>query len=295
VRIVSLLPSATEIVYALGIDHQLVGVTFECNEPAEARRTKTVIVRGRDTSNQSLVEIDAYVRDQLASGGDLYTLQLDALADLDPDLILTQDLCQVCAVPTGKVRDAMTQLGCSADVVTLDPHSLDEVLGSIDTVAAATGVAERGARLVTALRSRLDAVAVTVAGRPRRRVAIIEWIDPVFGAGHWIPDMVEAAGGIPVAGEPRQRSKAITWDDVRAAGPDVVIVSPCGFGLEGAVKQAEVVVSEVPSAEVWGIDGDALIVRPGPRLIEGVETLAAILHRDVARVAPVAACCVARR
>jgi len=230
VRVVSLLPSATEIVYALGSQDQLVGVTFECDEPPEARLTKRIIVGGRDTSDLSPAEIDSYVREQLAGGGDLYTLHEDALAELDPDLILTQDLCRVCAVATGKVRDAVDHLGCSADVVTLDPYSLDEVLDSIVTVAEACGVPARGRTVVADLTARLARVAAAVAGRDRPRVAVIEWVDPVFGAGHWMPDMVSAAGGVPVASRPRQRSVPISWDDVRAAEPDLVIVSPCGFG-----------------------------------------------------------------
>lgn len=279
-RIVSLLPSATEIVYALGVDDQLVGVTFECNEPAVARREKTVIVGGLDTSALSPAAIDAYVRDRLAAGADLYTLDEHALAGLDPGLILTQDLCRVCAVPTDKVAEAVEALGCAADVLTLDPYSLEDVLASIIAVADRTGVPERGERLVTALRARLDAVVAAVAPLARPRVAVIEWVDPVFGAGHWMPDMVVAAGGIPVACQPRQPSRATTWEDVRAERPDIVVVSPCGFGLAGAIEQARGVVAEVPEAQVWAIDGDGLIVRPGPRLLEGVETLAAILHPE---------------
>jgi len=286
VRIVSLLPSATEIVYALGLQDQLVGVTFECDEPAEARETKRIVVGGRNTSGLSPAEIDAYVREQLASGGDLYTLAEDALADLDPDLILTQDLCRVCAVPTGKVRDAVDHLGCAADVLTLDPYSLDEVLASIGTVADATNVAARGESVIATLQARLDAVSRLVAGRPTRRVAVIEWVDPVFGAGHWMPDMVQAAGGVPVACRPGQRSVPISWDDVRAASPRVVVVSPCGFGLAGAVEQSARVVAELPGTEVWAVDGDGLMVRPGPRLVEGVEALAGILHPGVLEVSP---------
>ncbi|MET0694642.1 MAG: ABC transporter substrate-binding protein, partial [Propionibacteriaceae bacterium] len=179
-----------------------------------------------------------------------------------------------------KVRDAVDHLGCSADVLTLDPYSLDEVLDSIGTVAEACGVAERGQGLIVELQARLSRVAAAVVDRERPRVAVIEWVDPVFGAGHWMPDMVQAAGGIPVACRPRQRSVPISWEDVRAAQPDVVVVSPCGFGLAGAVEQASVVLAELPGAEVWAIDGDALMVRPGPRLVEGVEQLAAILHPD---------------
>lgn len=177
-RIVSLLPSATEIVYALGLDQALVGVTFECDEPARARRDKLVVVGGADTTGMTPSAIDAQVRARLAAGEDLYTLHRDAFAALDPDLILTQDLCRVCAVPTGQVQDALHHLGCRADVLALDPHSLDEVLATIRTVAEHTGTTGTADDLLATLRSRLAAVAVAVAARPRPRVAAVEWVDP---------------------------------------------------------------------------------------------------------------------
>ncbi len=170
-RIVSLLPSATEIVYALGLDDELVGVTFECDEPARARQDKTVVVGGRDTSDMSPREIDDYVRAQAAAGADLYHLHRDALGGLAPDLVLTQDLCWVCALPSATVNEALDFLGCSADVVALDPYSLRDVLATIVTVAGRAGVAERGTRLVVGLTARLDAVPVSVRERPRPRVS----------------------------------------------------------------------------------------------------------------------------
>ena len=277
-RIVSLLPSATEIVYALELDEELVGVTFECNEPARARQEKRIIVGGRDTSTMDPGAIDRYVREQFAAGADLYTLHRDALADLDPDLILTQDLCRVCAVPTGKVRDAVDHLGCTADVLTLDPYSLTDVLDTITEVGRATGRAAVGESLRQRLAERLATVRRVAEGAPRRRVAVVEWVDPPFGAGHWMPDMVEAAGGTPVACSPAAPSVETTWDALRAAAPEVVVVSPCGFDLTGAVAQSATVAAELPDTEIWAIDGDALMVRPGPRLVEGVEALAGILH-----------------
>jgi iron complex transport system substrate-binding protein len=282
VRVVSLLPSATEIVYALGLGDQLVGVTFECDEPAAARRDKTVVVGGRDTSGMDPAAIDAYVRAQLAAGQDLYTLHTDALAGLAPDLILTQDLCRVCALPTGHVEDALGYLGCSADVVSLDPRSLDEVLATIVTVGQHTGTQQRAARLVAALRARLAAVADRVAGQPRPAVAVIEWVDPPFTAGHWVPDLVTAAGGRPVAARPGGPSVQSSWDQIAAAGPEVVVVSPCGFHLDGAAAQAELAARQLPGLPVWAIDADGLVVRPGPRLVDGVEALAAIVHPGLA-------------
>ncbi|GIF14624.1 cobalamin-binding protein [Actinoplanes teichomyceticus] len=277
-RLVSLLPSATEIVYALGLGDDLVGVTFECDEPAAARSDKTVVVGGRDTRGMTPAEIDDYVRTRMAAGGDLYTLHADALAGLSPDLILTQDLCRVCALPSGHVDDALAHLGCRAAVLSLDPHSLADVLATFVEVAAATGVPERGRALVAGLQRRLDAVAAAVAGRPRPRVAIVEWVDPPFTGGHWVPDLVVAAGGEPVAAQPGRRSVQVSWAELAAPKPDVVLVTPCGYHLDGAIRQAETVLPHFPDAQVWAIDGDGLVVRPGPRLVDGVEAIAAILH-----------------
>ena len=277
-RLVSLLPSATEIVYALGLDGDLVGVTFECDEPPAARQEKTIVVGGADTSQMTPGEIDRYVRAQAAAGADLYTLHARALAGLRPDLILTQDLCRVCALPSGQVQDALDYLGCQADVLSLDPPSLEGVLDSILAVGQRAGVPGRAAHLVAGLRARLDDIAARVAGRPRPRVAVIEWTDPPFPAGHWIPDLVSAAGGEPVAACPGTRSAPVTWADIAAAEPDLLLVAPCGYRLEGAAAQAGVVVQALPGLPVWAIDADRLIVRPGPRLVDGVAAIAAIAH-----------------
>jgi iron complex transport system substrate-binding protein len=286
VRLVSLLPSATEIVYALGLGQDLVGVTFECDEPAAARGEKTVVVGGRDTRGMTPGEIDGYVRAQLAAGADLYTLHAEALARLQPDLILTQDLCRVCALPTGHVEDALDYLGCRADVLSLDPHSLDEVLDSILAVGQATGVPDRAARLVGELQARLARTAARVAGRRRPRVAVVEWVDPPFTAGHWIPDLVSAAGGQSVAAHPGAPSVRTSWPEIAAAAPEVVVVAPCGYHLPGAIEQARSVARTLPDAAVWAIDADGIVVRPGPRLVLGVEALASILHPVVAGDGP---------
>ncbi|MET7806763.1 ABC transporter substrate-binding protein [Micromonospora chersina] len=285
-RLVSLLPSATEIVYALGLGDELVGVTFECAVPAGYRAGTTIVVGGRDTRGMSPGEIDAYVKGQLAAGSDLYTLHAGALAGLDPDLILTQDLCRVCALPSGRVADAVDHLGCRAEVLSLDPYTLADVLDTILAVGAAARVPDRAEALVDALRGRLAAVRAAVAGRPRRRVAVVEWVDPPFGAGHWIPDLVEAAGGEPVATHPGARSTPTTWAALRAARPEVVLVAPCGFHLDGAAAQAAGVAARFPGAEVWALDADGLIVRAGPRLVDGAEAIAAILHPDAVPAPP---------
>jgi iron complex transport system substrate-binding protein len=286
VRLVSLLPSATEIVYALGLADQLVGVTFECDEPPAARLDKTVVVGGRDTSSMTPREIDRYVRGQLAAGGDLYTLHADALAALAPDLILTQDLCRVCALPSGQIETALDYLGCRADVLSLDPHSLAEVLASILAVGERTGTAGAARRLVADLGDRLTRVAALVATRPRPKVAIVEWTDPPFTAGHWVPDLVTAAGGQPVAARAGAPSQQTSWQAIAAASPDLVVVAPCGYHLAGAAAQAGTAARAMPGPPIWAIDADGIVVRPGPRLVTGVEALAAILHPGVAQPAP---------
>jgi iron complex transport system substrate-binding protein len=285
-RLVSLLPSATEIVYALGLGDQLAGVTFECDEPPSARAEKTVVVGGLDTQGMTPREIDDYVRGRLAADGNLYTLHERALADLQPDLILTQDLCRVCALPSGQVETALDYLGCRAGVLSLDPRSLDEVLDSILAVGLAAGVPGRAERLVAGLRARLGQVAAQVAGRPRPKVAVIEWVDPPFTGGHWVPDLVTAAGGTPVAARRGQPSVQASWAEVAAAAPEVVVVAPCGYHLAGAAEQADIAAKALPGLPVWATDADGIIVRPGPRLVTGVEALAALLHPGAAAAAP---------
>ena len=285
-RLVSLLPSATEIVYALGLGDDLAGVTFECDEPPAARSEKAIVVGGLDTRGMTPGDIDSYVRSQLASGQDLYTLHAQALAELAPDLIVTQDLCRVCALPSGQVSDALNYLGCHADVLTLDPHSLDEVLDSILLVGQRAGAAERAARLVAELRARLTRTAASVAGLSKPTVAVLEWVDPPFTAGHWVPDLVTAAGGQPVTAEPGAPSVQTSWAAIAAAAPDLVVVAPCGYHLPGAIEQAQFVTRALPDVPVWAIDADGIVVRPGPRLVNGVEAFASILHPQAVPAAP---------
>jgi iron complex transport system substrate-binding protein len=286
VRLVSLLPSATEIVYALGLGDDLAGVTFECDEPPAARAEKTIVVGGLDTSAMTPGDIDRYVRTRLAAGEDLYTLHAQALAGLQPDLILTQDLCRVCALPAGQVSDALSYLGCRADVLTLDPHTLEDVLDTILLVGQHAGVTERAVRLAGELRARLARIAAGVAGRPRPAVAVVEWVDPPFTAGHWVPDLVTAAGGEPVTGRPGGRSVPTSWSAIAAAAPDLVLVAPCGYQLDGAVEQARLVSRQLPGLPVWAIDANGIVVRPGPRLVNGVEAIASILHPQAVPAAP---------
>jgi iron complex transport system substrate-binding protein len=280
VRIVSLLPSTTEIVFDLGLADQLLGVTFECNFPTEARQGREIVVGGMDTKHLTPLEIDELVRARLAAGDELYSLDDDALARCNPDLILSQDLCRVCAVPSGEVDLAVARLNCQATVLQIDPHSLVEVIDSVQTVADAAGVPERGRALVASLHERLsvlrDRTAAHLAGRPGPTVFVLEWIDPPFVGGHWVPELVVAAGGQPVLARPGERSVPTTWDLIREADPDHIVVAPCGYGLPGAVEQTQAVLDLMPTrAAVWAIDADAVVVRPGPRLVDGVHALAA--------------------
>lgn len=282
-RIVSLVPSATEIAFALGLGEQIVGVTFECDEPVHARHGRQIVVGGLDTHGLTPDAIDALVRSRLEAGEQLYDLSLDALRRCEPDLILTQDLCRVCALPSGDVDAAVAHLGCTAHVVTLDPHDLDGVLDSIVAVGRAAGAQQRAEDLVASLRKRLDRVAALVEGRPRPRVFVLEWTDPPFAAGHWVPELVRAAGGEAVLAHAGGRSAPTTWDAVAAAEPEVILVAPCGFDLNGASEQALAVADHLPiGVPVWALDANGVVVRPGPRLVDGVETIAGILHPGAA-------------
>jgi iron complex transport system substrate-binding protein len=279
VRIVSLLPSTTEIVCDLGLERELVGVTAECNWPDRVQQGREIVVRSFADTEMTPGEIDTFVRQRLEAGLDLYELDDAALQRCDPDLILSQDLCRVCAVASGDVEAATQRLNCHADVLQIDPQSLSEVLESIATIAAAADVAQRGLEFVAALRYRLAEIYAAVHERPRRRVFVLEWIDPPFGAGHWVPDLVTAAGGDPVLARAGESSMSTTWDAITSARPEVVVVAPCGFGLEEASEQAHRVLDRLPvDVEVWAIDADAVMVRPGPRLVDGVEALASMLH-----------------
>jgi iron complex transport system substrate-binding protein len=279
VRIASLLPSATEIAFALGLGDQVVGVTFECNHPGDPRIGRAIVVGGLHTEGMDAAAIDAAVAAKVAAGENLYELDRTALGALAPDLVLTQDLCRVCALPAGEVELAVASLGCAAAVVTLDPHTLDEVLDTIAVVGAATARGEQAAILIAGLRDRLAAIATAVAGRPRPSVFVLEWPDPPFVAGHWVPELVAAAGAEAVLGRPGERSVATTWEEIAAADPDIVVVASCGFGVDTTVEHANQVLGQLPSrAAVWAMDGDGLVVRPGPRLVDGVEAIAAIVH-----------------
>lgn len=285
VKIVSLLPSATEVVYALGLGDSLAGVSFECDHPAEAKDKPVVSGTALPTDLGSAGAIDAAVREHLAAGAPIYTLDRERIGEIQPDLILAQDLCEVCAVPSGAIDEALDQFGCTSRVLSLDPVTLDDVIDTVTEVGAATGTEAVAATLVAGLHDRVDDVreALRRVPRPRPRVLPLEWSDPPFSAGHWVPDMVDAAGGQCLLSAPGTRSRALTWEEVAAAAPEVVVFAPCGHHLAAAVDAAAPLLDQpalAGAAQFWVVDADAYFSRPGPRVVDGVELLAAILHPD---------------
>ncbi|HTX62044.1 MAG TPA: cobalamin-binding protein [Acidimicrobiales bacterium] len=279
-RILSLLPSATEIVYALGLQDELVGVTHECDWPQEAATKRAVTVSALPSA-ATAAEIDLMVSQSLAGGEPIYRLDEGAVRELRPDLIVSQDLCAVCAVPSGHVDRALETLGCSARVLSLDPASLEDVLDCITQVGASTATADRAQTVVEGLRRRLRAVEAAVAGRPRPRTFALEWSDPPFNGGHWVPEMIERAGGEPVLGAPGTPSVRIGWERIAAAAPDVVVFMPCGYHLEEACREAREILGRPELAGVgaiFAVDATSYFSRPGPRLVDGVELLASALH-----------------
>ncbi len=277
----SLLPSATEILFALGLGDDVVGVTHECDHPPEAAGRTAVTASALPTAGADPAEIDRLVSASVSGGDPVYRLDTEAVRRLAPDLVVTQDLCQVCAVPTGDVDAALERLGCPSTVLSLNPTGLDDVLESILEVGAATGTAEQAAALVRNLRERLEAVRAGVAGRSRPRTLALEWSDPPFTGGHWVPEMIELAGGEPVLAEDRASSRRCGWDEVAQASPEVVVFMPCGYGLAEAAAEGRRVLLDHPAlaaaARVVAVDASAHWSRPGPRLVEGVEALAAVL------------------
>ncbi|HUR76085.1 MAG TPA: cobalamin-binding protein [Sporichthya sp.] len=279
-RIASLLPAATEIVKALGLSGDLVAVTFECS----LRADKPVVVDTAIPAGLAPAQIDAWVRERAAAGLPMYELDRAALAALAPDLILTQDLCQVCALPAATVEDACRAIGTDAAVLSLDPRCLSDVFFDIEAVAAAAGATSTGRTLAWSLRRRVDAVARAIAGRPRPRVLVLEWTDPPYLAGHWVPELVRRAGGNPVGAVDSGRSVAVAWDDLPAA--DVVLVAPCGFGLDAALEQSTAVADRLPGIPLLAIDSASYVVQAGPGLVDGIEALAWALHPDAVPAPP---------
>ena len=287
-RIVSLVPSATEMLFALGAGDDVVGVTHECDFPPEALDLPKVTL-DRLPAGLDAREIDEAVRAHTEQGEAIYALDTDALRDLQPDLIVTQALCAVCAVSADDVREAAKGIESEPAVLSLDPMTLGEVLADLTTLAAAIDREGAGEALVEDCATRIDAVRMAVRGAPSRGVVALEWLDPVFVAGHWVPQMIEYAGGHDLLGFSGERSETVGWEQVKAAAPEVVVVMPCGYGAERAQEEAYDFgdeLEELGARHVVAVDASGLFSRPSHRLVDGLETLAHILHPDRVPEAP---------
>jgi iron complex transport system substrate-binding protein len=282
-RIVSLVPSATEMLFALGLGDEVTAVTHECDHPAQAlelpRVTRDVIGPGLEPG-----EIDRAVRGLTEAGRSIYELDEAALRRLQPDLIVTQALCSVCAVSYDDVKAVAARLDPEPKVISLDPHTLGEMLGDVRVLAQATDAKDAGVDLVQDAAARIDRVRLAVRGAPAVPVAALEWLDPVFVAGHWTPQLIEYAGGIDLLGLPGENSEVRSWEEVAAARPEVVVVMPCGYDAERALAEAYEFQDELAALgarRVVAVDAAAFFSRPGPRLVDGLELLAHILHPEL--------------
>lgn len=274
VRICSFLPSATEIVCELGFQGSLVGVSAECRWPPSVVGKPVVTAARIDPSSLSSLEIDEVVRSSLRDGRSLYAVDAELIESLRPDLIVTQDLCAVCAVSSGELASVCP---VGAEVVSLDPRTFRDVGASVRLLAGKLGAVERGARIAARMLDTAERVASGVRGLPSPRVFFAEWLEPPFCAGHWLPEMIELAGGVDVLGRPGEPSHATTWETVFALEPELVVVGPCGFGVEDAAARAEEIAWPCRAVAV---DGDGYYSRPAPRLADGIRQLAHLFHPD---------------
>jgi iron complex transport system substrate-binding protein len=280
VRIVSLVPHATELLFALGLGPETVAVTHECDYPPAAEQLPRV-TRDVLPSGLSAAEIDAAVRERTLAGEAIYELDREQLAALEPDLIVTQALCPVCAVSYDEVAVLAETLPSAPRVIALDPKTLGETLGDVRTIAQATDRRDDGVDLIGAVAARIDRVKLAVRGQPRPRVVALEWLDPVFIAGHWTPQLIELAGGEDVLGLAGEPSQTLSWEELAAARPDVVVVMPCGYDAPRAHTEAVAYERELAALQaqrIVAVNASAYFSRPGPRLIDGLELLAHILH-----------------
>lgn len=287
-RIVSLVPSATEMLFALGLGPDVVAVTHECDYPLAAQElpkvTRDVLPPGLSAS-----QIDAAVKERTLQGESIYELDHEALEELRPDLIVTQALCSVCAVSYDDVRALAGELDLQPRVISLDPHTVGEVLGDFRTLAEATDRKDAAVDLVRRAANRIDQVRIRVRRARRPRVAALEWLDPPFAAGHWVPQLIEFAGGEDVLGFAGERSEEWSWEEMAAAAPDIVVAMPCGYDAHIAHREAEMhrgQLAALGAGEVVAVDASALFSRPGPRIVEGLEVLAHIIHPELFTDAP---------
>jgi iron complex transport system substrate-binding protein len=283
-RIVSLVPHATELLFALGAGEDVLAVTHECDYPPAALDCRR-ITRDVLPAHLSAGEIDAAVRERTLQGQAIYELDGEALAALEPELIVTQALCPVCAVSYEEVAELALKLPSRPRVIALDPKTLEQTLGDVSTLAEATGRSARGAELVRDIRARRDRVELAVGAEPRPRVAALEWLDPVYVAGHWTPELIELAGGEDVLGLAGAHSQSVSWEGVAAAEPEIVVVMPCGYDAPRSHAEAISYAGELAALgaeRIVAVDASAYFSRPGPRLIDGLELLARILHPRLA-------------
>lgn len=294
-RIVSLLPAATEICYALGLGDDVVGVSPECDHPPAAREKKVISRVLLDYHGRASAETSRIVGAALAAGGPLYDIDEEALRAAEPDVILTQGLCEVCAPCVDDVRAVASRLPRKPKILSLDPHGLKDALQDVERVGAACGAADTARGVVEGLRERLERIAfLTGRTSDRPTTACIEWLDPLFMAAHWVPEMVDIAGGIAVLAKPGEKSRQVAAKDLALAVPEVAILMPCGFHLERTWAEAPTLTAQawwrdLPAARrnrVWVADGSAYFNRPGPRLVDGVELLAAVLHPEIFKRLP---------
>jgi iron complex transport system substrate-binding protein len=279
-RIVSFLPAGTEMVHALGAGSELVGRSHECDYPASVTSLPIVSRPALDLDGASPEQIDLAVAQQLDSGDTLYTIDEVLLRDLRPDVILTQNLCRVCAPSGDELTRAVRKFNVEPEVLFLTPRSVGEIEANILDVGRAIGRLEEAEVVVGSNQERLARVRAAVRNAPRRRVVFLEWTDPLFCGGHWVPEMISLAGGEDPLGRPGADSVRMNWDDVVSARPEVIIVSPCGYRLERSVELARQM-RRVPGGEVYAVDANAYFARPGPRVVEGVELLAHLFHPDL--------------
>ncbi len=287
-RIVSLVPHATELLFALGLGDDVVGVTHECDHPPQAIMLPQV-TRDELPPGLSSAEIDAAVRERTSQGESIYGLDERLLAELEPDLIVTQELCPVCAVSFDEVAAVAKKLPTCPKVIALDPKTFGETMGDIRTIAQATGSKDAALDLVARQRARVDAVRIALKGARRVPVVALEWLDPVFIAGHWTPQLIEMAGGIDVLGFAGEPSEQLPWEAVAAAAPEVVVVMPCGYDSARSLLEAQTYAEPLRALgakRVVAIDASATFSRPGPRLVDGLEILAHVLHPELVRTAP---------
>jgi iron complex transport system substrate-binding protein len=285
-RIVSLLPAATDLVVELGRLDDLVGRTHECDWPPGIEAVPVVTASDVDDAVLSSREISDAVGGSAHRGSSLYSVDTARLAGLAPDLVLTQDLCEVCAVSYTRVAAAVRMLDAGPRVLSLEPRRLDEVLGCVTTLGDALGVPALARERARALSARLDAVRARVAGRTQPRVVALEWLDPLWPAGHWVPEQITTAGGTPLLAEPGEHTRPMPWDAVVAARPDVLLVLPCGFSPDRTAAELPLLTGlpgwdqlpAVRAGEVWLLDGPSYFNRPGPRVVRGAEILASVLH-----------------